>query len=950
MSESGEDRESRLARSLSRQDVVRLASFALAYFLAHFLAFLFPDSSRVLMAVWPAGGIGLAALLLSRRGLWPALLLVFFMTGNAANVISGRPLLSSLGYVTGNVLESLACASLITAMCGANVRFTRIKEILALIVSATLVNACTAFVGAGAAALTGSESFWHFWITWWIAHGLGLMVVVPFLVSWSDIQDQFSGLRAGLAAEWVLFIAIWCASGWLIFTPDVFPWPFKLHPYVLVALLAWPALRFAQRGATLALFLLAATTVTSGAVRTGPLLWGGSASDERLLAVQLFLGFTSITGLLLAASYTERKLIEEALRRSEESYADLYNDAPDIFLSVDIETKTIVQCNRTMERLTGYTLGEIIGRPVTDLVSAEYLDAERRLHEAMSLHGEAYGQEVKLKRKHGTPLHISISATAIRDEQGRPVRSRAVWHDITERKTMELALKQSEQSYRQLFELESHVLLVVETESGGIIDVNAAAIRLYGYSREEWLSMQYTETLADSSGALPAQENTVTHEALRWHRKKNAEVFPVDVLVSHFRRGEVLISLFAIRDITEQRRREEENAKLEEMLRQSQKLESIGTLSGGVAHEFNNLLTVVNGYSAFLINALEVGHPLRKYAEAILKAGEHGASLTAQLLAFSRKQMIQPRTLNLNVVLEDSAQFLRHLMGEDVELVIVLDPALGQVLADATQIRHILMNLATNARDAMPGGGRLTIETANFELHENSVSLPPDATPGWWVRLTATDNGIGMDEQTRKRIFEPFFTTKETGKGPGLGLAMVYGIVRQNRGWIEVKSDVGRGSTFAIYLSRQDVPAAGAKPAAAGNTSVLKASQTVLLVEDQESVRSFASAVLTGRGYRVLSASDGAEAVRLTEQHSGKIHLMITDAIMPGMDGRELARRLAITRPEMKLLFISGYAEELITDRGIVGYFTAFLPKPFSPDQLLEKVQEVLAPEPSEHC
>lgn len=384
---------------------------------------------------------------------------------------------------------------------------------------------------------------------------------------------------------------------------------------------------------------------------------------------------------------------------------------------------------------------------------------------------------------------------------------------------------------------------------------------------------------------------------------------------------------------------------LQEQYLQAQKLESIGRLAGGVAHDFNNLLTVINGYSDIVFRTLDARDPLRLSVDQIRKAGDRAAELTQQLLAFSRKQITQPRPLDLNALVSGSEKMLARLLGEDIDLIAHLSPALGQVMADPGHMHQILMNLVVNARDAMPNGGRLTIETANVDVDPSYVSEHPVVSPGPCVLLTVTDTGIGMDEETKKHIFEPFFTTKEVGQGTGLGLATVYGLVKQSQGWIWLYSELGKGSTFKIYLPRIDA----SRPAhedAATDTTPPKGSETVLVVEDQAEVRGLTRHALEAHGFLVLDVPDGAAALTLAKSYREHIHLLLTDVVLPGMNGKELAEQLTRLRPGMKVLFTSGYPREVIAHRGVLDPDVAYIGKPYSPGAIAAKVREVLASPP----
>ena len=386
----------------------------------------------------------------------------------------------------------------------------------------------------------------------------------------------------------------------------------------------------------------------------------------------------------------------------------------------------------------------------------------------------------------------------------------------------------------------------------------------------------------------------------------------------------------------------ERERKHEEQLRQSQKMEAVGRLAGGVAHDFNNLLTAILGYSQLMQTRLDQASPLHREVEEIQKAGQRAASLTRQLLAFSRKQVLQPKVLDLNAVVTDIDKMLVRLIGEDIEMISFPDPKLGRVKADPGQIEQVIMNLAINARDAMPQGGKLIIQTSNVTLEDSYTSKRSlSLKPGPYVMLAVTDTGYGIDKKILPHIFEPFFTTKEQGKGTGLGLSTVYGIVNQSDGDIWVETEPGRGTTFKIYLPRVDNPAEE-QQASESRESLFSVSETILLVEDEDVVRKLVHEILKMNGYNVLQAANGREALPICEQHAGPIHLMLTDVVMPQMGGRELAERVASLRPEMKVLFMSGYTDDAIVHHGVLDSGIAFIQKPFTPDSLARKVRDML--------
>jgi nitrogen-specific signal transduction histidine kinase/CheY-like chemotaxis protein len=404
--------------------------------------------------------------------------------------------------------------------------------------------------------------------------------------------------------------------------------------------------------------------------------------------------------------------------------------------------------------------------------------------------------------------------------------------------------------------------------------------------------------------------------------------------------GQVVGSVVSSRDITDRILLESEKRQLEEQYRQSQKIEAIGRLAGGIAHDFNNLLTVINSYSSMAAEQLVDGDPLKSDIQEIIEAGQRASTLTRQLLAFSRKQMLAPRILDLNEVVGELEKMLRRLIGEHIELGTCLAQNLGRVNADPSQIEQVLMNLAVNARDAMPEGGKLTIETANIELDEDYASKRPDTRSGRYVMLAVTDTGLGMTPEVQERLFEPFFTTKAKGQGTGLGLATVYGIVKQSGGNIWAYSELGIGTTFKIYLPRVEATKPE-RPEHIASTH-LRGNETVLVVEDEKAVRELTKRMLASAGYNVLVAANGGEALLQCEQTGRNVALVLTDVVMPQMSGKDLAGRLATLCPELKVLYMSGYTDDTIVHHGVLEPSTDFIAKPFTATNLLKKVRGVL--------
>jgi two-component system cell cycle sensor histidine kinase/response regulator CckA len=487
---------------------------------------------------------------------------------------------------------------------------------------------------------------------------------------------------------------------------------------------------------------------------------------------------------------------------------------------------------------------------------------------------------------------------------------------------------------------------------GNIVEANDAYMKMVGYSREEllrgavrWADLTPPEFrhLADEAEAQLRATGIATPWETETFRKDGSRIsMLVGVAMLEYPR---CIAFTA--DITERKRAEAGRARAEEALRQSeeqlrqaQKMEAVGRLAGGVAHDFNNVLSVIMSYGELIVGDLKPADPLRTDIEEIRKAASRAAGLTRQLLLFSRQQVVEPKVMDLNEVLASMDKMLQRILGEDVELVSVPAKGAGRVKVDPSHVEQVILNLVVNARDAMPTGGKLTIETANVILDEDYTHSHLQVTVGPHVMMAVSDTGLGMDRETQTRIFEPFFTTKEKGKGTGLGLSTVFGIVQQSGGSIWVYSEPGKGTTFKIYLPRVDAELDVLTPAVAPTT--LRGTETVLLAEDEEQVRSIVLNVLLRQGYHVISAQNGGEALLLSDRHSGTIDLLLTDVVMPTMSGPELAKRLARTRPDMKVLCMSGYTDDSIVRHGVLESGVAFIQKPITPTLLMTKVREVL--------
>ncbi len=510
-----------------------------------------------------------------------------------------------------------------------------------------------------------------------------------------------------------------------------------------------------------------------------------------------------------------------------------------------------------------------------------------------------------------------------------------------QRRQAEAALRASEHRYRELFENANDVIFSVDL-NGNFTDVNQAALSLFGYSREEALRMNFIQVVSPEQVEIARRllgERSIgaprtIHELDCLTKEGRLARFEISSrpLVEE---GNVVGLQGIARDVTARR-------KLEAELLQAQKMEAVGRLAGGVAHDFNNLLTAITGFSDLLAMSLDPADVRRRNVDEIKKAADRAANLTRQLLAFSRKQIMQPRVLNLNDVVREIDKMVRRLIGEDVDVRADLDPVLGSIKADPGQIEQVIMNLVVNSRDAMPRGGRLLLQTSNIKLEEASENRPKITPPGNYVLFIVADSGVGMDKDIQAHMFEPFFTTKEPGKGTGLGLATVFGIVKQNGGYISVESTVGKGTAFRLYFPRVDEqPEKNVAPSEL-NRSSLDGNESVLLVEDDDAIRELVESVLRMRGYTVLSADRPERAVELFNQNKNTIALMLSDVIMPRTSGVELAQQLQDLKPDLKVLLISGYTDDALAHHGVLEKDLPLLPKPFTPDALAGKVREIL--------
>ena len=659
---------------------------------------------------------------------------------------------------------------------------------------------------------------------------------------------------------------------------------------------------------------------------------------------------------------TDQVVSERIARESAIRFREALENVPLAAVAIDGDCR-MTFVNAYLEQLSGWTRDELIGRRWSDVLNTH--DDEGRtlalaFEEKLARGAPPPLQENILTTKDGRVRLISWANTPLHGPDGAVNGVACVGEDITDRRAAEEALRQSEKRFRALTENALEWVSVLSA-TGTILYESRSVERLFGHNPNQVVGRSIFDfvhpddvdaakallavLLAEPRGVGLTEPPRSAGAGLAGAGAETGMVQEFEVRVCHsdgswhWLNGSArnLLHEPAVGGIVLNARDVTELRESQDQLLHAQRLDAVGRLAGGVAHDFNNLLTAIRGYSELMLVQLPSTDPLRADAEEIARAAERAASLTRQLLAFSRRQLLQPMVLDLNSVVGEIENLLRRLIGEDVELVTSLDPLCGRVKADPGQLEQVIVNLAVNARDAMPGGGALTIATQAVRLAEGEHGL----AAGPYALLSVSDTGVGMDETTLSHLFEPFFTTKEQGKGTGLGLATVYGIVKQSGGDVVVESSRGRGSRFAVYLPQvvEPIEVVGEHSSRNGHE---RGSETVLLVEDEDLVRGLARRVLQQQGYEVLEAPEAPVALALCSRHAGRIDLLLTDVVMPKMSGRQLATELAPLRPEMRVLYTSGYNEEAIGRRGVTDLGGAFLSKPFTPAALVRKVREVL--------
>ncbi len=632
---------------------------------------------------------------------------------------------------------------------------------------------------------------------------------------------------------------------------------------------------------------------------------------------------------------------KEALKASEQKFRTVVSKAPLVLFALDKNGIFTLSEGKSLESL-GLNPGQVVGQSVFKLYK-DFPQIQKSVRRALA--GEEFSSVVRIK-----DLVYDCWYAPIRGRKGEVTGVIGVANDISERARAEQALQEAELQYKELVETIQVIAWRAEAKSFRFTFVSKEAEKLLGYPTERWTSSPnfWKEHIHPDdrewavSYCLNATQDKMPREfEYRMLAADGRTVWLRDIVRVVLEGGQVKELIGVMVDITERKKVEEALYKSEEQLRQAQKMEAIGRLAGGIAHDFNNLLTIIMGRCQLLLRKFGAEETVNRDINLILSTSERAALLTKQLLAFSRKQVLQPRILDLNEVVSDMDKMARRMIGEDIELETVLAGDLGKVKADPGQVTQVILNLVVNSRDAMPNGGKLMVETANVEVDEKNQYLHSGSEVGSFVVLTVSDTGSGIDSETMTHIFEPFFTTKEKGKGTGLGLATVYGIVKQSGGHITVHSVPQQGSTFKVYLPRVD-EIAESKISAGEKTKLKQGMETILLVEDEPDVRELVGDLLKENGFTVLKASHSGEALEICQKYEGPIHLLLTDVVMPQMSGPELAKVLVQMRPEVKVLFMSGYTDTAVFSQGWLEPGTAFLQKPFTQEILVNKIREVL--------
>ncbi len=922
-------------RPLWLLDVTLIAA---AYVAGAHLRLFFPFTQTGASWVWIPSGLSLAALLLRGRDRWPGIAIGAAMAG----LVSQPHWPSALLAATYAPCEALLALALLTRRGEPfDLSFGSVRVVVRYCVAVLLATAVTAVPGSWnlvAVAPGGESNYALAWLTFWIGDALAMLTVAPALLVWFGARVRFPGLEKRV--EFAALLAASFAVGTLVFGQSGWPVHVVLPiAYLSFPVMVWSAIRFGQPGVTAVIAVIAIHALMGTARGLGP--FAQTVNRTEALLVAGFMNVIGVTALMLAALVQERARAQSEWRASEARFRAFMQHSPAIAFMKSADGRYVFG-NSAWAAQFGQAPDQLMGKTDFDLWPRETAE-HFAISDAQALRVR---QPIEVTEsgadRDGTPHWWTALKFSVEQEEGaRLIGGIAI--DVSPRVRAEQALRASEDRYRSLVELAGSVIVVIG-DDGRVTEFNREAETFFGLARADALGRLYVDQCVPepqraaidaelarirSGEPLQGRESTFvqrdgTHKSFLWNatRLTDEDTGGAQVLVIG-------------QDISELRR-------LEHQLLLAQRMEGIGRLAGGIAHDFNNLLTAILGHAEMAQTDVSPTDPARGNIAEITRAAQRAADLTRQLLAFARRQIIEPRIVDLNGLVLNVDRMLRRLLGEDVELVTVQDPELWRVRIDPGQFEQVLVNLAVNARDAMPAGGTLVIETRNVDLDEEFARQHATVQPGAHVLLAVSDTGSGMDAEVLAHIFEPFFTTKEVGKGTGLGLATCYGIVKQNRGSIWVDTEEGIGTTFRIFLPRADALLDTAELHEPRAVEHSRGTETVLLVEDELLVRNLAADALRRHGYQVLSASTGLEALNIATQALKPIDLLVTDVVMPQMGGQQLAMRLLSERPTLKVLFISGYSDMALVQHGTLVPGTALLQKPFTPGQLVQRVRQLL--------
>jgi PAS domain S-box-containing protein len=901
-------------------------------------------------AVWAPSGIALAAVLIFGPRVWPGIVLGAFLT----NVTTAGSLTTSILIAIGNTLEAVLGAYLVGRFAGEYPFLTRGRDIFVFAAAGVLSAGLAATAGVTTLSWFGFVSWSEYgsvWLTWWLGDAAGAVVFAPVILLWGA-RPRLNWSRAE-RTEFLVMLFVVVTVGWIVFVGSHSPFTFLCIP-----LCVWAGFRFGQREAATVTCLLSIIAVWGSIHGLGP--FATLAPNDALLLLQSFMAVTTMVGLTVGAAVAGRRVAEDGLRRLTSELEERVGQRTTALQLSEArleEAQEVAHIGSwewrvpeqglwwSSELYRMFGMAPALFEPSYEsFIQLLHPDDRQAVNEAVQQclqDGQRFEFERRMVRADGATRIIHSQGRAVQDADGRVTRILGTAQDITERKAAEEVHNRSERRLQTIIDAEPACVKLV-SHDGLLLEMNRAGLEMIGAQdlgevvgrpiidlvhpadRTRFLEMHHIA----SSGSPNRSEFRIVgiNGGERW---VDCQLVPFDLSADEDNRTRSVLSVAS--DVTERKH-------LEDQLRQGHKMEAVGLLAGGIAHDFNNLLTAISGFTEFVLETVDDADPRRAHLLEVWKAAARAAGLTKQLLALSRRQILQTKVLDLNALLAGMLELLRRTIPQNIELVPDLDPRLENIRADPGQLEQVVLNLVVNASDAMPEGGQLRFGTKVVDVDSVWVRRHPPMVAGRYVRLIVSDTGIGMSPETRSRIFEPFFTTKQPGEGTGLGLATAYGIVKQSGGFIWVTSQLHRGTIFELYFPALQDAIELALPTTR-RAEPVGGLETILLAEDDGAVRRLARDVLRKYGYTVLEARDGEEALSVAQQYDDTIHILITDIVMPGLSGCQLADRLSTLRPGIHILYSSGYSGNLKSAGLAPGL--PLLSKPYAPAELLYKVREM---------